>query len=180
MGATESLISRIRGCDWIPFSPDKKYSPTCQLVLRISYFPQKYFSIKINFAFRQNDICGSKQSPSVGDDNFIPHDSWSSAVIDRRSKSGNDQKFFPLSSSSQCSSSWSIFYHHLLLFGQLTNNMYVVSNSLTQCRYTFLGGVVLVIFVVVFLLNNLRHDGVPVDGVLFWFVVGVSTAVHCR
>ena len=47
MGATESLISRIRGCDWIPFSPDKKYSPTCQLVLRISYFPQKYFSIKI-------------------------------------------------------------------------------------------------------------------------------------
>ena len=179
MGATESLISRIRGCDWIPFSPDKKYSPTCQLVLRISYFPQKYFSIKINFAFRQNDVCGSKQSPSVGDDNFIPHDSWSSAVIDRRSKSGNDQKFFPLSSSSQCSSSWSIFYHHLLLFGQLTNNMYVVSNSLTQW-YTFLGGVVLVIFVVVFLLNNLRHDGVPVDGVLFWFVVGVSTAVHCR
>ena len=58
--------------------------------------------------------------------------------------------------------------------------MYVVSNSLTQCRYTFLGGVVLVIFVVVFLLNNLRHDGVPVDGVLFWFVVGGSTAVHCR
>ena len=140
-------------------------------------FPAKVFLHQNKF--RQNDICGSKQSPSVGDDNFIPHDSWSSAVIDRRSKSGNDQKFFPLSSSSQCSSSWSIFYHHLLLFGQLTNNMYVVSNSLTQW-YTFLGGVVLVIFVVVFLLNNLRHDGVPVDGVLFWFVVGGSTAVHCR
>ena len=100
MGATESLISRIRGCDWIPFSPDKKYSPTCQLVLRISYFPQKYFSIKINFAFRQNDICGSKQSPSVGDDNFIPHDSWSSAVIDRQRRkerrSRNEETFFSL------------------------------------------------------------------------------------
>ena len=136
------------------------------------YFFEKLFCISVQSYFW-------KQSRSVGNDNFIPHDSWSSAVIDRRSKSGNDQKFFPLSSSSQCSSSWSIFYHHLLLFGQLTNNMYVVSNSLTQW-YTFLRGVVLVIFVVVFLLNNLRHDGVPVDGVLFWFVVGVSTAVHCR
>ena len=86
-GATESLISWIRGCDWILFSPDKKYSPSCHLVLRISYLPQKYFFEKrfLNFS--------SIIFLEAGNDNFIPYDSCSSAVIDR-SKSRNEQKFF--------------------------------------------------------------------------------------
>ena len=61
-------------------------------------FPAKVFLHQNKF--RQNDICGSKQSPSVGDDNFIPHDSWSSAVIDRQRRkerrSRNEETFFSL------------------------------------------------------------------------------------
>ena len=74
---------------------------------------------------------------------------------------------------SSSTSFWSTYQQHVCGF-KFSDTMVYFPWSLQ------VGGVVLVIFVVVFLLNNLRHDGVPVDGVLFWFVVGVSTAVHCR
>ena len=57
------------------------------------YFFEKLFCISVQSYFW-------KQLRSVGNDNFIPHDSWSSAVIDR-SKSRNEQKFFPPYSSYQ-------------------------------------------------------------------------------
>ena len=61
--------------------------------------PAKVFLRKTNLAFLSKTTESYSGKQSVGDDNFIPHDSWSSAVIDS-SKSRNEQKFFPHSSSS--------------------------------------------------------------------------------